>query len=75
MTECSDVNATGLRKFISNHNEHMSALSALNCESNEDNPFLVTNLLRKFPNFIRTRFESKRETYKRALVLQSLYNF
>lgn len=61
MPSCTDTSAKQLRNFISQFNEHSSALSSLNINLHEDNPVLITLLLRKFDTQLRTRFETKRE--------------
>jgi hypothetical protein len=61
MPNCMDTSAKNLRHFISQFNEHSSALASLDVNIQEDNPVLMTLLLRKFDVKLRTRFENKRE--------------
>lgn len=57
---CNETNVTDLRNFISKFNEHSSALISLNINIENDNPVLVTLLMRKFSIQLRTTFETKR---------------
>lgn len=62
MPTCHDIrpNAKNMRTFICQFNEHASALNSLGINVQEDNPILITLLLRKFDLSLRTRFETKR---------------
>ena len=53
-----DVNAKNLRAFICQFNEHATALNSLGSDVQDNNPILITLLLRKFDFSLRTRFES-----------------
>lgn len=60
MPSCLETSAKMLRSFISQFREHSAALTSLDINVHDDNPVLMTLLLRKFDVNIRTKFESKR---------------
>lgn len=56
----NESNVYDLRNFISKFQEHSSALSSIGVDIIENNPVLLTILLRKFSVTLKTRFETRR---------------